>query len=153
MGSVAPDFVLEDDGGSPVRLSALAGRKVVLYFYPEDDTPGCTAQACGFRDNLPRFASEDAVILGVSPDPPESHARFREKYGLPFRLLSDPDHAVAERYGAWGKKQLFGNEYEGILRSTFVIGEDGRVLRVFRRVRVEEHAAEVLEALRAAASA
>lgn len=148
-GQLAPEFTLPDQDGKPLSLKELRGRPVVLYFYPEDDTPGCTTQACGFRDAFPRFEGVDAVILGVSPDSPESHRAFREKYDLPFTLLADEDHAVASRYGAWGMKNLFGNEFEGILRTTFVIDADGKVAKVFPRVRVEEHAQAVLEAVNA----
>jgi peroxiredoxin Q/BCP len=120
---------------------------VVLYFYPKDDTSGCTRQACDLRDGFPRFAAADAVILGVSPDSPRSHARFRAKYDLPFTLLADTDHAVAERYGVWKEKSMYGRTYWGNERTTFLIDRDGRVARVFERVDPETHAAEVAEAL------
>ena len=147
IGGLAPDFTLPADDGGAVTLSALRGRPVVLYFYPKDDTSGCTAQACEFRDDFPRFASADAVILGVSPDSPASHARFRSKYDLPFALLADEDHAVAERYGVWAEKSMYGRKYWGNLRTTFVVGRDGRVARVFERVQPAGHAAEVAAAL------
>jgi thioredoxin-dependent peroxiredoxin len=146
-GRPAPDFTLTSDTGDQVSLMALRGRTVVLYFYPKDDTPGCTAQACGIRDSWDEFAERGAVILGVSPDTPESHVRFREKYGLPFTLLADPDHEVAERYGVWVEKQNYGKTYWGIERSTFVIDEEGNVARVMRRVKPDTHAADVLAAL------
>jgi thioredoxin-dependent peroxiredoxin len=146
-GTPAPDFTLESDGGEHIRLADLRGKPVVLYFYPKDDTPGCTAQACGIRDSWKEFAERGAVVLGVSPDTPESHVRFREKYGLPFTLLADPDHQVAERYGVWVEKKNYGKTYWGIERSTFVIDEDGKVSRVMRRVKPDTHAADVLAAL------
>jgi len=146
-GSVAPDFTLPSDAGDPVRLSALRGRKVVLYFYPKDDTPGCTAQACELRDALPRFDGVAAVVLGVSPDPVASHRKFREKHGLNFPLLSDEDHSVAEAYGVWVEKSMYGRTYMGIERSTFLIGEDGTVLEAWRKAKPAGHAAMVAAAL------
>ena len=146
-GSKAPDFTLVSHDGTKVKLSSLRGRPVVLYFYPRDDTPGCTREACGFRDAAVAFRAHKAVVLGVSPDGPESHAAFRAKHALPFTLLSDPDHSVAERYGAWRKKTLYGRTTLGIVRSTFVIDAAGRVARVFRAVRPDGHAAQVLAAL------
>jgi thioredoxin-dependent peroxiredoxin len=144
---VAPDFALESDDGSTVRLSDLRGRKVVLYFYPKDDTPGCTTQACSLRDRHPDFGAQGAVVLGVSPDPVKAHRKFRDKYALPFLLLADVDHAVAEAYGVWVEKSMYGKKYWGNERSTFVIGEDGRITRIFRKVKPEEHTQQVLEAL------
>lgn len=146
-GSVAPDFTLPSDAGDPVRLSALRGRKVVLYFYPKDDTSGCTAQACELRDALPRFDGAAAAVLGVSPDSVASHRKFREKYGLNFPLLSDEDHAVAEAYGVWVEKSMYGRRYMGIERSTFLIAEDGTVLEVWRKVKPAGHAEMVAAAL------
>jgi thioredoxin-dependent peroxiredoxin len=146
-GKPAPDFALETDAGEQIRLTDLRGKPVVLYFYPKDDTPGCTAQACGIRDSWQEFGERGAVVLGVSPDTPASHVRFREKYGLPFTLLADPDHEVAERYGVWVEKQNYGKTYWGIERSTFVIDEDGNVARVMRRVKPDTHTADVLAAL------
>lgn len=143
----APDFTLTDDSGEQVSLADFRGRKVVLYFYPKDDTPGCTKEACGFRDDHGLFLNKGAVVIGISPDDNASHTRFKAKYGLPFYLLSDPDHAVAEAYGAWGGKKMYGREYEGILRSTFVIDEEGLVVREFRNVKPEGHAREVLALL------
>jgi peroxiredoxin Q/BCP len=146
-GKPAPDFALQSDTGETVRLSDLRGRPVVLYFYPRDDTPGCTKQACGIRDAWDAFRERGAVVLGVSPDGEASHARFKQKYRLPFTLLADPEHEVAQEYGFWVRKSFAGKRYMGIERSTVVIGVDGNVLRVFRRVKPDEHAAQVLEAL------
>jgi len=127
LGDMAPDFALKSDTGETVHLADLRGRTVVLFFYPKDDTSGCTAQACGFRDAWPTIEAADAVVLGVSPDGQASHARFRAKFDLPFHLLVDADHAVAEAYGAWGRKSLYGREYDGIIRSHFVIDPEGRI--------------------------
>lgn len=139
-GDPAPDFTLPSDGGEAVTLSGLRGRKVILYFYPKDDTPGCTTQACDLRDRLPRLDGVGAVVLGVSPDSVESHARFRDKYGLNFPLLADEDHRVAEAYGVWKEKNLYGRRTMGIERSTFVIDEEGRVAEVWRKVAADGHA-------------
>jgi thioredoxin-dependent peroxiredoxin len=146
-GTPAPDFDLVSDSGESVRLSGLRGSPVVLYFYPADDTPGCTAQACEIRDQWSRFRERGAVVLGVSPDEEASHARFREKYSLPFTLLADPGHEVAEKYGVWVEKNRYGRKSMGIERSTFVIDEEGNVARALRRVKHEGHAERVLEAL------
>jgi peroxiredoxin Q/BCP len=146
-GKPAPDFELTSDSGESVRLSDLRGRPVVLYFYPRDDTPGCTAQACGIRDAWGDFEQRGAVVLGVSPDAESSHVRFKEKYGLPFTLLADPDHAVAEDYGVWVERTNYGKTYMGIERSTFVIDADGTVAKVMRRVKPDTHTAQVLDAL------
>jgi peroxiredoxin Q/BCP len=146
-GAKAPDFTLLAHDGTKLKLSSLRGRPVVLYFYPKDDTPGCTREACGFRDAKVKLARHGAVVLGVSRDGPESHASFRAKHKLPFRLLCDPDHAVAEKYGAWREKTLYGKKSLGIVRSTFVIDAAGRVARVFRSVKPDGHAAQILEAL------
>lgn len=148
VGDIAPDFVLKADDGSEVRLSSLRGRKVVLYFYPKDMTPGCTAEACEFRDHFAAYEEAGAVILGVSPDDVPSHVRFKSKYGLPFRLLSDPEHRVCELYGVWGEKQNYGRTYMGVKRTTLLIGEDGRVARVFESVKPKGHAELVLEEIR-----
>jgi len=144
---VAPDFSLPSDRGETVTLSSFRGKKVVVYFYPKDNTPGCTREACSFRDAYGEFLGKGAVVIGISPDTASSHDRFRARYGLPFYLLSDRDHAVAERYGAWGEKTSFGKKTVGILRSTFIVGEDGRIVKVFPRVSPEGHAQEVLEHL------
>ena len=149
VGSPAPDFALASDTGEAVRLSALKGRQVVVYFYPRDDTPGCTRQACGIRDAWEAFAATGAAVLGISRDGQDSHAKFLAKYELPFTLLSDPDHAVAEAYGAWGEKTMYGKKVMGIVRSTVVIGADGKVKAVFPRVKPDAHARQVLDALEA----
>ena len=146
-GQPAPEFTLKSDSGTDVSLSDLRGRPVVLYFYPKDDTPGCTAQACGIRDAWGEFERTGAVVLGVSPDGPQKHVRFREKYGLPFTLLADEDHAVSEAYGVWVQKSFAGKKYMGVERSTFVIAPDGTLTRVMRRVKPDTHADDVLAAL------
>ena len=146
-GSPAPDFTLTSDSGAAVTLSSFRGAPVVLYFYPRDDTPGCTRQACGIRDGWDEFERRGAVVLGVSPDGPAKHTKFKEKYGLPFTLLADEDHAVAETYGTWVEKSMLGKRFMGIERSTFVIDADGRVAKVLRRVKPDTHAADVLAAL------
>ncbi len=146
-GKPAPDFELTSDTGERVRLSTIRGRPVVVYFYPRDDTSGCTKQACGIRDSWAGFEEVDAVVLGISPDAEASHARFRSKYNLPFTLLADPDHKVAEAYGVWVEKSMYGRKYMGIERSTFVIGADGHIRRIMRKVKPARHAADVLAAL------
>lgn len=148
-GDLAPDFELESSSGKPVRLSSLRGKSVVLYFYPEDDTPGCTREACSFRDNLPRFKGADATILGVSKDSMESHRKFIDKYSLNFDLLSDEDLVVHRLYDTWRLKNNYGRTYWGTERSTFVIDPKGRMKKIFRRVKVDGHEAEVLQALAA----
>ena len=146
-GKPAPDFELTSDTGDQVRLSSLRGRPVVLYFYPRDDTPGCTAQACGIRDAYGEFDRAGAVVLGVSPDTEASHVKFKSKYELPFTLLADPEHDAAEKYGVWVEKKNYGKTSMGIERSTFVIDADGNVARVLRRVNPRTHADDVLAAL------
>jgi peroxiredoxin Q/BCP len=146
-GKPAPAFSLTSDSGETVTLESLRGKPVVLYFYPKDDTPGCTTQACGIRDAWGEFERRGAVVLGVSPDSEASHAEFREKYGLPFTLLADPDHAVADDYGVWVEKTNYGKTYWGIERSTFVIDAEGNVASVMRRVKPDTHADDVLAAL------
>jgi peroxiredoxin Q/BCP len=146
-GSRAPDFTLPSSTGKDVSLRGLRGKKVVLYFYPKDDTSGCTKEACSFRDNLPSFQKLDAVILGVSKDSLDSHQKFIKKYGLNFTLLSDEDLKVHRLYDTWKEKNLYGKKYMGTERSTFVIGEDGKIKNVFRKVSVDGHEKEVLEAL------
>lgn len=141
----APDFELDADDGSRVRLSDLRGSKVILYFYPRADTPGCTIEACEFGELTPRIDERGAVVLGVSPDPVEDVRKFREKFDLPFRLLADADHEVSEKYGVWKEKTLFGKKKMGTERATFVIDEEGKLARVYRNVRAEGHAAKVLE--------
>ena len=147
VGKPAPDFELESDAGKRVRLSSLRGSPVVLYFYPKDDTPGCTLQACEIRDNWGAFESRDAVVLGISPDSVSSHEQFREKYDLPFTLLADPDHEVAEQYGVWLEQEYDGKKWTGIQRSTFVIDADGNVANIMRQVKPAEHAGDVLAVL------
>jgi thioredoxin-dependent peroxiredoxin len=144
---VAPDFTLEDEDGRPVSLSSYRGRKVVLYFYPKDDTAGCTIQACELRDNMQSFETRDAVILGVSPDPVRAHRRFKDRYELPFTLLADVDHEVAGRYGVWKEKSRFGRKYWGNERTTFVIDEAGRIAKVLPNVKPAEHVGQLLEVL------
>jgi peroxiredoxin Q/BCP len=152
VGKPAPTFRLSDQSGATVALADLRGRNVILYFYPKDDTPGCTKEACGFRDLWGELERAGAVVLGVSPDQPEAHARFRQKYGLPFTLLSDPDTAMLTAYGAYGEKMLYGKATVGVIRSTVWIGPDGTVVRHWPKVaKAEEHPAEVLAALRAGA--
>ena len=146
-GDPAPDFTLTSDSGDPVRLSDLRGKPVVLYFYPKDDTPGCTTQACGIRDAYGEFERAGAVVLGISPDDERSHTKFKDKYDLPFTLLADTDHAVAEQYGVWAEKSFAGKKYMGVNRSTFVIGADGNVNRVMHDVKPATHADDVLAAL------
>jgi len=146
-GKPAPEFELHSDTGESVKLSDLRGKPVVLYFYPKDDTPGCTTQACGIRDAYAEFERAGAVVLGVSPDDEKSHVKFRAKYELPFALLADPDHEVAERYGVWGEKKYMGRTYMGVMRSTFVIGADGNVRRVLHDVKPATHADDVLAIL------
>jgi thioredoxin-dependent peroxiredoxin len=143
----APDFTLPDDGGTPVRLGDFRGRRVVLFFYPRADTPGCTVEACDFRDHFPHLQEAGAEILGVSPDAVKDIRKFREKFQLPFRLLADEDHAVAEQYGVWKEKSMYGKKYWGVERTTFVIDEEGRVERIYRKVRPEGHASQVLEGI------
>jgi len=146
-GKPAPDFTLESDAGEQVSLSDFRGKPVVLYFYPADDTPGCTAQACGFRDDWEEYQRRGAVVLGVSPDDVDSHVRFRQKYELPFTLLADPDHRVAELYGAWGEKSYYGKTHVGVIRSTFVIAPDGTVATAMSNGRAQGNSEKVLAAL------
>ncbi|MBN1242984.1 MAG: thioredoxin-dependent thiol peroxidase [Spirochaetales bacterium] len=146
-GEKAPDFSLADADGKTVRLSDFRGSVVVLYFYPRDDTPGCTREACSFRDAHEAILARKAVVLGVSADTVKSHGKFRDKYGLPFTLLADPERTAIESYGVWVEKKMYGKTVHGVQRSTFVIGPEGVVLRVFPKVSPEGHAAEVLAAL------
>jgi thioredoxin-dependent peroxiredoxin len=153
IGSKAPDFKLADHSGKTVSLSQLAGKNVVLYFYPKDDTPGCTVEACNFRDEHSALEKAGAVVLGVSPDNEKSHQKFITKYSLPFPLLVDPEHKVAEAYGAWGEKKNYGRTFMGIIRSTFLIDPQGKVKQVWPKVKVNGHVAEVLSALTGGESA
>jgi peroxiredoxin Q/BCP len=146
-GDTAPAFTAKTSGGGTVSLADLKGKQVVLYFYPKDDTPGCTKEACAFRDVYSEITRRGAVVLGVSVDPVKSHDKFVEKYKLPFPLLADEDHAIVEAYGVWGEKQFMGRKYMGITRATFLIGADGKIKAVWPKVKPEEHAAEVLAAL------
>ena len=146
-GGQAPDFTLPDDEGRMHTLSDYLGKPVVLYFYPKDNTSGCTKEACGFRDDYSAYQDAGVTTLGVSPDSSKSHANFRTKYELPFTLLADPEREVIKMYGAWGLKKMYGREYEGILRTTFLIGEDGNILKVFEKVKPANHSAEILAAL------
>jgi peroxiredoxin Q/BCP len=148
-GTPAPDFALQSDAGETIRLSELRGKPVVLYFYPKDDTPGCTTQACGIRDAYGEFERAGAVVLGVSPDDEASHVKFRSKHDLPFTLLADTDHKVAELYGVWGEKKYMGRTYEGVFRSTFVIAADGTVKSIMHDVKPATHADDVLAVLAA----
>jgi peroxiredoxin Q/BCP len=145
-GTVAPNFVAKDANGETVRLKDLRGQKVVLYFYPKDDTPGCTKEACSFRDAFADFKKRDIRVLGVSVDSEASHKKFTAKYKLPFTLLADPDHSIADTYGVYGEKKFMGRTYMGVKRMTFLIDEKGKVKKVFEKVKPEEHAREVLEA-------
>lgn len=149
-GVPAPDFTLLDDTGAPRKLSDYRGRNVVLYFYPKDDTPGCTKEACNFRDDYSAYEKADVVILGVSPDSVQSHVKFKKKFGLQFPLLADEGHKVCDLYGVWGPKKFVGKEYEGVLRTTFLIDKNGDITKVYENVRPAEHSAELLSALDAA---
>ena len=153
VGAKAPDFTLAADDGSKIKLSALKGQPVVLYFYPRDDTPGCTREACAFRDAKKQLAAVGAKVLGVSTDDVASHAKFRDKYQLNFPLLADSDHKVAEKYGAWREKNMYGKKSMGIQRSTFLIDAAGKVAKVWQRVKVDGHDEQVLAALKSLASA
>ena len=147
VGKSAPAFSLDTDAGEKLALKDLKGRPVVLYFYPKDDTPGCTVEACEFRDAFPRFKGTKAVILGISPDSVKSHQKFKTKFDLPFTLLADEDHAIAEKYGVWQKKSMYGRSYMGIARTTFVIDKDGKVAKIFEKVKPKGHAEEVEQAI------
>lgn len=143
----APEFEMVDDAGVPRKLSDFRGKNIVLYFYPKDDTPGCTKEACNFRDDYSAYEKAGVIVLGVSPDSVKSHVKFKQKFSLPFPLLSDEGHKVADAYGVWGLKKFMGKEYEGVLRTTFLIDEGGNIKRVFENVRPSEHGAELLSAL------
>ncbi len=145
-GDAAPDFTVNDQNGEEVKLSAFQGQKVVLYFYPKDDTPGCTKQACSLRDGFLAFEEKAIKVMGVSVDDEKSHQKFISKYNLPFTLLADTDHAIADAFGSYGDKQFMGKTYTGVLRKTFLIDETGRIKKIFDKVKVEEHADEVLQA-------
>ena len=145
IGNKAPDFTALTDSGEKVRLKDFRGKKVVLYFYPKDNTPGCTQQACDFLDSIAAFGKKNTVVLGVSPDSVASHEKFKAKFDLPFPLLSDPDHKLAEKYGVWQEKSLYGRKFMGIVRSTFLIDEDGKLAGAHNKVRVKGHAEKMLE--------
>jgi thioredoxin-dependent peroxiredoxin len=147
IGNEAPDFTLPDQDGEPVTLTSLRGKRVVLYFYPKADTPGCTTQACGVRDHLPAYEDADAVVVGISPDPVKAVKKFHDGQGLNFRLLADEDHAVCEQYGVWVEKSMYGKTYWGAERTTFVLDEEGVVREVLRKVKPKEHDTLVLAAL------
>ena len=147
VGDRAPAIALKDQNGKLVRLSSFKGKRVVVYFYPKADTPGCTQQSCNLRDAFPRLKKLKAAVVGISPDPPEKQKKFDDKYDLGFPLLADTDHAVAEAFGVWGEKSLYGRKFMGIVRTTFVIDEKGRIEKVFPRVKVDRHFDEVLAAL------
>ncbi len=143
-GDKAPDIRLQTDAGEPFQLSDLKGRRVVLYFYPKADTPGCTTEACEFRDDIRAFSAKDAVVVGVSPDKPGAQAKFKQKYNLPFTLLADEEKAAAHAYGVWKEKNMYGRKVMGIERTTFVIGPDGRIEKIYGKVKAKGHAGEVL---------
>jgi peroxiredoxin Q/BCP len=145
IGDKAPDFKLKSTDGTDVKLSAFKGKKVVLFFYPEDDTPGCTKQACGFRDNYAGITKAGAVVFGISPDSIESHLKFKEKFHLNFPLLSDPDHAIADKYGAWGEKNNYGRKYIGLIRSVVVINENGKIAEIRNGIKPEASVALAVE--------
>lgn len=148
IGDLAPDFQLTSDSGISVTLSQFRGKKVIIYFYPKDDTPGCTTQSCGFRDNYPLIEEKNAVVLGISPDGVQSHQKFKTKYNLPFTLLVDANHQVAETYGVWGEKSMYGKTYMGITRSHFVIDEGGKIADVHIKISPTDSVARALAALR-----
>lgn len=147
VGDMVPDFTLPASTGEEITLSSFRGRKVVLYFYPKDNTPACTQEACDFRDALPQIEAKGAVVLGISPDELKSHGKFAEKYSLPFPLLSDKDHHVSELYGVWQLKKMYGREFWGVVRSTFLIDEEGRLVKEWRKLRVAGHAGDVVSVL------
>jgi thioredoxin-dependent peroxiredoxin len=148
VGVLAPDFSLPDENGINHKLSDYQGHPVVLYFYPKDDTTGCTTEACNFRDDYSAYREAGVVLLGVSPDSAQSHAKFKEKYTLPFTLLADSGHEVCNMYGVWGPKKMYGREYEGVMRTTFLIDSKGSIAKVFEKVRPADHSTEVLDAVR-----
>jgi len=148
-GKKAPNFKLKDQNGETISLDSLKGKNVVLYFYPKDDTSGCTKEACNFRDEFPKFSKFDAVILGVSPDSIESHQKFAAKYKLPFSLLSDEKREVCEKYGVWQEKSMYGKKYMGVVRTTFIIDQKGTIKKIFSKVKVDDHNKEVMEVLKA----
>ncbi len=146
-GTQAPDFTLPDQDGISRKLSDYQGKPVVLYFYPKDDTPGCTTEACNFRDDYPNYELAGVIILGVSPDTPKKHTKFKEKYNLPFTLLADESHQICELYEVWGRKKFMGREYDGVFRTTYVIDPAGKIVKVFENVKPDGHSVQVLAAL------
>jgi peroxiredoxin Q/BCP len=146
-GALAPDFTGKNQNGEEVSLSSLKGKKVILYFYPKDNTPGCTAESCNLRDNYLDLTSKGFEVIGVSPDSEKSHTNFIAKYDLPFNLIADSEKEILKAYGAWGLKKMYGKEYEGVLRTTYVIGEDGKILKVFANVKTKDHSAQILTEL------
>lgn len=146
-GDFAPEFSTNANGGGKISLAGFKGKNVILYFYPKDDTPGCTKEACAFRDNFSEFKKRGAIVLGVNPDSVKSHDKFVEKFKLPFTLLADEDKKIVEAYGVWGEKSFMGRKYQGVYRVTFLIGPDGKIKKIWPRVKPDEHAAEVLAAL------
>jgi peroxiredoxin Q/BCP len=148
VGKKAPDFTLLNQDGKKIKLSDYIGQNVVLYFYPKDNTSGCTKEACNFRDIFPKLSSVNAVVIGISPDTVESHKKFADKYNLPFNLLADTDKKVVEKYGVWKEKSMYGKKYMGVERTTYIIGKDGKVKKVFEKVKVPNHHNEVMEALK-----
>jgi len=147
-GDMAADFLLKDSDGNDVSLSDFRGKKVVIYFYPKDNTPGCTKEACSFREVYDLILDEGAVVLGISADSEVTHAEFKERHNLPFYLLSDTEHKAGEAYGTWGEKKLYGKTYIGMIRSTFIIDEQGKIIKVFSKVKLEQHGEEVLDVLK-----
>lgn len=147
IGDKAPDFNLKDQNGNDVSLESLKGKRVILYFYPKDDTPGCTVEACNFRDDFSLYTDRNTVILGVSPDGEQSHQKFIKKFDLPFSLLCDEDHSVAEKYGAWGEKNMYGRKYMGIVRTTVQIDKDGMIEQVYEKVKAKIHSKEILDTI------
>lgn len=147
-GMEAPDFTLLDDNGKYVTLSSLRGKKIILYFYPKDDTPGCTTEACHFRDDYAEYEKLGVKILGISPNTVQSHGKFKSKYQLPFTLLADPDHQVCEMYGVWGRKRFMGKEFDGVFRTTFIIDQKGVIEKVYKNVKPEPHSQEILDGLK-----
>jgi len=146
-GAVAPQFTGKDQDGKTISLRDFIGRNVILYFYPKDDTPGCTAEACNLRDNYDDLLSRGFVVIGVSPDTEKSHGKFRTKFNLPFSLLADPSAEIIKQYGAWGEKSMYGKKYDGVLRTTFVIGADGLISKIFTKVETGDHTRQILDAL------
>jgi len=146
-GDVAPDFTANNQDGKSISLKGFQGKKIILYFYPKDDTSGCTAEACNLRDNYNDLIKRGFEVIGVSPDNEQSHAKFKNKYSLPFNLIADPDKTILKLYGTWGKKKMYGKEYEGVLRTTYVIGEEGKIEKVITKVDTKNHTRQILEEL------